>query len=358
VLKVNGTKFNMDYYIRMLSYYGQNMSSTNDYTSAWADTVTKNIERNELMKQEAAKMGYTVSDDDVELYQTKIGVKYKKEYWDALRAGVLAEYLMGDFFEKQVPTKADQKQVMAMFLDSAAQVSDAKARLAAGEDFGAIAAELSMESSTKEKKGDLGWVPRGALTQSMGSSAVDDWIFSAKVGDISAAIPDTKVQKKSGYWIIEVLEKNDEGAPHVHPILLASKEEAEAVKARIAAGEEFDVVQGEVSQDTEHRCMYWLEEGTMSAAFDKYVFDPNTQLEAVSDPIRDDTVTTTGGYWLVKVVGEESNKDIDTQNRAFLKYTALNEWLDDLLADTDNEIISYLDDEKKEWALGVFLYGI
>ena len=46
----------------------------------------------------------------------------------------------------------------------------------------------------------------------------------------------------------------------------------------------------------------------MSAAFDEYVFDPETQLSAISDPIRDDTVTTKGGYWLVKVGGVESGQ--------------------------------------------------
>jgi parvulin-like peptidyl-prolyl isomerase len=360
VLEVNGTKFNMDRYIKRLQFYGANMS-TSAYTSAWADTITQNIERYTLMVQEAEKMGYTASDDDVKLYLTQSNTlkkEYWDEYWDVARADVVSNYLMGDFFDKQVPTTAAQKQVLAMFLDSAAQVSDVKARLAAGEDFGTVAAELSMEGNTREKKGDLGWVPQGVLTQELDSTAVDDFIFNARIGDISEAIPDTNVQKNSGYWIIKVLEKNNEGAPHVHPILVGTREEAEAVKARIAAGEDFDTVQSEVTQDQDNRCLYWLEEGKMSDAFDQYVFDPNTQLEAVSDPIRDDSVITAGGYWLVKVVGEESNKEIDDNNRGIMKSAALSKWLDGLIADPDNKIVSYLDDEKKNWALGVLMYGL
>jgi len=95
----------------------------------------------------------------------------------------------------------------------------------------------------------------------------------------------------------------------------------------------------------------------MSAAFDKYVFDPETQLKVISDPIRDDTVTTKGGYWLVKVGGVESGQDITTEDRDLLKAFALKKWSDALLADSKNKIINYLDEDKKNWALGKVFWG-
>jgi hypothetical protein len=95
----------------------------------------------------------------------------------------------------------------------------------------------------------------------------------------------------------------------------------------------------------------------MSAAFDEYVFAEDTQLNAISDPIRDDTVTTKGGYWLVKVGGVESGKDITTEDRDLLKALALRKWSDALLADPKNKIINHLDEDKKNWALGKVFWG-
>ena len=95
----------------------------------------------------------------------------------------------------------------------------------------------------------------------------------------------------------------------------------------------------------------------MSAAFDKFVFDPELKLETISDPIMDDTVTTKGGYWLVKVLGVESGKDITTEDRDLLKALALKKWSDALLADPNNKIVNSLDEDKKNWALGKVFWG-
>jgi len=358
VLEVNGTKYNMNYYINMLNYYRQvlNVDATQMNTQ-FAELVTKNIEIFTLMKQEAAKMGYTASDEDVKLFMTQSQLQLKKEYWDVARQAVISQYLMGDFFDKQVPSQADQKQVMALFVDSEAQANDIRARLAKGEDFAKLAEELSLDATTKEKKGDLGWVPQDVLTRMLGSEAVDNFVFSAGVGGISQPIADTTTSKKSGYWVIKVLEKSEAGDPHVHPILVGTPEEADAIIARIEGGEDFDQVQGEVSQDLNNRCLFDLKPGTMSTAFDAYVFDANTQVGVISDPIHDDTQTTMGGYWVVKVVGAETNKDISDDNRTLLKATALEKWEEALLEREDNQIVSKLDDEKMSWALSKLLYG-
>ena len=52
---------------------------------------------------------------------------------------------------------------MAMFLESEAQANEVIARIEAGEDFGELAAELSLDDVTKEAEGDLGWCPLGVL---------------------------------------------------------------------------------------------------------------------------------------------------------------------------------------------------
>ena len=63
------------------------------------------------------------------------------------------------------------------------------------------------------------------------------------------------------------------------------------------------------------------------------------------------TALTKGGYWLIKIVDKDDNKEIDDEDRAVLKNKALNEWALALWEDPENNVESYLDDEKKMWAI-------
>jgi len=88
----------------------------------------------------------------------------------------------------------------------------------------------------------------------------------------------------------------------------------------------------------------------MSSAFDEFAFSVEIEMGTLSEPIRDDTVTTEGGYWLLKVVDEDGDRQIEEHDRNLLKGQLLNEWVSGLW---DNAEIddSYLDDEKKQWAI-------
>ena len=70
-------------------------------------------------------------------------------------------------------------------------------RLEAGEDFAALAAELSTDSSTKEAGGDLGFFPRGVMVPEFEATA-----FSLAVGATSPPI-----ETQFGYHVIRVEER-------------------------------------------------------------------------------------------------------------------------------------------------------
>jgi hypothetical protein len=72
---------------------------------------------------------------------------------------------------------------------------------------------------------------------------------------------------------------------------------------------------------------------------------------AISEPIRDDTAVTTGGYWLLKVLAKEDDKQISDDDRDLLKARDLDEWVFSLLYDSGNEVNNYLTDEMREWAI-------
>ena len=88
----------------------------------------------------------------------------------------------------------------------------------------------------------------------------------------------------------------------------------------------------------------------MSSAFDGFAFDAEIELETLSEPIRDDTAVTKGGYWLIMVVDKDEDRQLEDDGRDLLKGKLLNEWVSGLW---DNAEIddSYLDDEKKWWAI-------
>ena len=76
------------------------------------------------------------------------------------------------------------------------------------------------------------------------------------------------------------------------------------------------------------------------------------EIEKLSEPIIDDTMYTKGGYWLVKVLEKDADRQLDDYDRDRLKSKALEEWVASLWDNPDNLIDdSFLDSEKKAWAM-------
>jgi hypothetical protein len=294
-----------------------------------------------------------------------------KDYRDLVRTQLIAQRLLDEYFEQQVPQFAEQRHIMAMFLESESQVNEVKARLEAGEDFTALAAELSLDATCKEKSGDLGWRPEGALYLLIDSSVLEENAFTCEVGALSQPIYEETKTKAVGYWLIEVVERNEVTAAEteteaetqatVKVMLLASEQQANEVRARLEAGEDFATLATEFSQHSASKDnggeFEVTSTGTVSSAFDAFVFDPEVELATLSQPIRDEEMNTTGGYWLIKVVAIDDNRQIEKESRDLLKSDALSKWVSGLLDDPDNNVVSYLDDEKKQWAISHILGG-
>ena len=381
VIEVNGTEFDMDYYIKMFSYkiveyesYG--ISLPQEQLPSLSNIVVQDIEERELIRQAVMELGITVSDDEVDEVLESYEPPPSEEYWDVagdlVRTNLLVERLLDEYFEEEVPQFADQRHIWVMFLESESQVNEVKDRLGAGEDFAELASELSLDNTTQEAGGDLGWRVEGVLSSLLYTPLVDEYAFNCEVGVLSEPLYDETRAKLVGYWLIEVLERPEEGEQaeeeeeaqttvKVRLMKLGSEQEANEVIAKLEAGEDFAKLASEYSQHEASKNNGGEYEvsspDVMTAAFNEFVFDPEVELGTLSPPIRDEETITNGGYWLVEVTELEENKEIGEEDRDLLKNEALDAWVQTLWDDPDNDIVSYLDEEKIAWAISYIVSG-
>ena len=346
VIRVNNTEFSMQYYIDMIEL---------DYMYGVGGDVVTFIEQNELVRHGAEDLGITASDSEVDEELNSYDPPLGKEYRDVARSNVLIEKLLSEHFEQEVPLSAEQRHVMAMFLESENQAAEARARLENGEDFGELAGELSLEALSKASGGDFGWHPRGILTEVMATSVPEDYAFSAEVGILSEPVYDEAQPKEVSYWLVKVLERDgeeEEEEAHVQAMLLGSEQEAEEVIAQLEGGADFGELAEELSLDEDTReeggDLGWLKRIDVASHLEDFAF--NSELGELSEPIREDRFQTQGGYWLIKVLDKDDNREIAELDRDLLKAKAMDEWVTSLWDDPENEVEDYLDGEKRLWA--------
>ena len=361
VIRVNDVEFNMDYYVKMLKFYGEGQPT--QYMQFLANSLVIDIERNELVRQGAEKLDITVSDDTVDEELKSRDPPLSKDYRDWVRAEMLINRLRDEYFDQKVPVFAEQRHIMAMFLESESRADEVRIRLENGEDFAELAGELSLDSMSKAEGGDLGLHPKDVFTILLGDSLVSDYAFDAEEEVLRPPIYDEDRAKNVGYWIIRILEeKEDSDEIHVHTILLGSAEEAHMVKARLDAGEDFAELASELSRHESKENggdLGWITPGMISSDFSEFVFSRILGVGELSDPVHDGTITTKDGYWLVKILDIDDDKKIEDEDRDMLKSKVLNEWVSSLWDDPENEVDdSYLTDERKEWAIQKAMGGL
>lgn len=355
VIEVNNSQFNMAYYIDAMNYRLEGLSS--EYVSYYLDMIVESIQQGELIKQESAEMGITISDEEVDEEIKNSELPDNQAVRDTIGVELLIQKLEEGYFSERVPISAEQRHIMAMFMESEKQANEVGERLLAGEDFGQLAGEMSLDDYTRENSGDLGWRPEGIIDGLLKTSVLEEYVFGSQVGEVATPVHDAEKTKKLGYWLIEVLGRNEEmGEAHVQAILLASEEEAQMIASRLSGDEDFAELAEEYSQSWSEENgadLGWLVEDDISDTFSEFIFNSGIELNTLSEPIRDEGISTKGGCWLSEVLDSEI-RQISDEDRNTLIEQAMQDWVESLIEDPENIIISYLDDEMREFAVSKF----
>ena len=96
-------------------------------------------------------------------------------------------------------TVEPQVHARHILLETEDAAKAAKARIDAGEPFEKVAAELSTDTSNKDRGGDLDWFGRGRMTKPF-----EDAAFALPVGQVS-----DPVQSQFGWHLIQVTERDE-----------------------------------------------------------------------------------------------------------------------------------------------------
>lgn len=215
--------------------------------------------------------------------------------------------------------------------DALKKVQDARKRIVeGGEDFATVAKEVSEDPGSAENGGDLGCFGKGQMVPEFEEAA-----FSLEKGEVSQP-----VKTDFGFHIIQVYDKpNDEQVCARHILARVdrtpdkaaiekaqeeARKEAEEVKARLEAGEDFATVAKEVSDDPttaeKGGDLGWVFRGQMGEAFDQVAF--SLEPGQIGGPIE-----MNDGYAIIRVEEKDPNHPVDEQELESRRRQAFGEWL-------------------------------
>jgi len=207
-VQVGETTIDLDYFARrlklMVTEYG--LQEQPEQASLAVSLLANFLEGEELLRQRASTdLGVSVTPEEMELeigdrlgltqsdpetFASALEQELKgsdlsdEEYRRMVETEVL-DRKVGEVFSLSVPQTTEQVRMRQILVGTEDEARSVLERLEAGEDFGELAGEISLDSTTKEEGGERGWLARDEL----------DLSYAVKVFDLEA------------YFIFEVEEK-------------------------------------------------------------------------------------------------------------------------------------------------------
>lgn len=167
-----------------------------------------------LITQGAAELGIEVSDQElqaqVEADVASGGGQAAFEEWllatgqtrddyERIVRQVMLEQKVYDVVTGKVTDVADQAHARHIQVGSEAEAQEILALMREGGDFAALARERSLDLTTRDSGGDLGWFARGLVAPEL-----EDAAFSLQPGEISDVI-----RLGEGYHLVQVMDREE-----------------------------------------------------------------------------------------------------------------------------------------------------
>ena len=350
VIKVNDKSYSMDYFIKTLDFYSKGQSS--DITKLYADVVAQAIPQSQALIENAPAAGITVSDEEIagELEQMKLPKDDVST--NMAKTRIIARKYSEMQCVPNLPGPVEQAEAQAMFLETKSMADDRRQKLLLGDNFSTMAAMLSLDTVTQGKKGYLGWVPKGYQDRVLGTlkdSALKNVLFKLDVKSISDPVYDESMEKPFGYWVLEVLEKDDTRGVHARGILFSSKDDAESVRARLVNGESWEDLAKQYSQHASKDKggdLDWIVPGMDKGQLGRIL--AAQEVKKISPVTRDDSLKTKGGYWIVQVLNRQQ-RPLDDSIKQTLLDECLGTWMQGLLKQAKVE--NLMDQKQKDFAV-------
>lgn len=180
-------------------------------------TVLETLIVDKLVEQAAAEMGINISEAEIDeqialLEQEAAAQNYsvdeffaaqgitREEYRERLRM-ILLTQKVNEAVTASVPTTTTEVHARHILVADEATARAILEQLNAGADFAQLALQYSLDPTSREAGGDLGWVAPGDLVQ----KEVEDALFSLPT---NARSPEP-VRSPLGYHIVEAIERGE-----------------------------------------------------------------------------------------------------------------------------------------------------
>jgi parvulin-like peptidyl-prolyl isomerase len=163
-----------------------------------------------LIEQAAQEMDITASDEEVAeslaefedalaetMDETNVTAE---EVADMERKAIIGRKFV-DQIAKDVPSEAPYYHARHVLCSERGPCEAALTRLEAGEDFVAVAAEVSEDETTANRGGDLDWIPRLDGINVLPSAELEAALFALEPGQRSPVI-----ESDFGYHVVELIE--------------------------------------------------------------------------------------------------------------------------------------------------------
>ncbi|MDO8491100.1 MAG: peptidylprolyl isomerase [Dehalococcoidia bacterium] len=225
--KVNGTAFDMEYYVKVLRWLTFNGRALQ---AATPDAMAQTIVEPELLRQAAPGLQISVTSDEAldvmrEPYRSTLtqGEEFnesKFQDWYRLRlkdyglsADDVGRFLeqtairnkLRDYLGKDLPAFATQVRLLGIEVSDVLTANDVQTKLAQGQDFAEVAKASSIDGTSGANGGELGWFVRDLLPPE-----IADTVFALQPGAVTQPISGRLNEfDTSGFWIFKVVEKQE-----------------------------------------------------------------------------------------------------------------------------------------------------